>query len=197
MARDPNRRETIISGAIQLFLLRGYDGVTIDEICSFTNSAKGSFYHVFSSKEDLAVQLIDEVWHETQTRMAETFAKDTPPLTRIKDELTYSYTHTHILAGRSKQFTGCPIGTLSVSLAGKSSKIRKRINFALNHMRHFYVQAFTDAVENGDINSELEADQLADLLLVTIQGIGIISRCYNSQAKIRKLVNNIMPVFTG
>jgi TetR/AcrR family transcriptional repressor of nem operon len=196
MARDPNRRETIISGAIQFFLLRGYDGVTIDEICSFTNSAKGSFYHVFSSKEDLAVQLIDEVWHETQTRMAETFAKDKNPLTRIKDELTYSYTHTHILAGRSKQFTGCPIGTLSVSLAGKSSKIRKRINFALSHMRHFYVKAFTDAKENGDINSELEADQLADLLLVTIQGIGIISRCYNSQAKIRKLVNNIMLVFT-
>lgn len=196
MARDPNRRETIISGAIQLFLLRGYDGVTIDEICSFTNSAKGSFYHVFSSKEDLAVQLIDEVWHETQTRMAETFAKDKNPLTRIKDELTYSYTHTHILAGRSKQFTGCPIGTLSVSLAGKSSKIRKRINFALSHMRHFYVKAFTEAIDNGDINSDLEADQLADLLLVTIQGIGIISRCYNSQAKIRKLVNNIMLVFT-
>ena len=196
MARDPNRRETIISGAIQLFLLHGYDGVTIDEICAFTNSAKGSFYHVFSSKEDLALQLIDEVWHETQTRMAETFAKEKNPLTRIKDELTYSYTHTHILAGRSKQFTGCPIGTLSVTLAGKSSKIRKRINFALNHMRHFYVRAFTDAIEKGDIKSELEADQLADLLLVTIQGIGIISRCYNSQAKIRKLVNNIMLAFT-
>lgn len=196
MARDPNRRQTIISGATQLFLLHGYDAVTIDEICAFTHSAKGSFYHVFSSKEDLAVQLIDEVWHETQVRMTETFSKEKTPLTRIKDELIHTYSRSHILEGRSKQFTGCPIGTLSVTLAGKSEKIRKRINFAMNHMRHFYVKAFTQALESGDLHSDLDAKQLADLLLATIQGIGIVSRCYNSPIKIRKMVNNIMLAFS-
>lgn len=63
-------------------------------------------------------------------------------------------------------------------------------------MRHFYVLAFTEAIDNEDIHSDLDASQLADLLLVTIQGIGIVSRCYNSQVKIRKLVNNIMQAFT-
>lgn len=197
MARDPDRRHTIISGAGQLFLMKGYDGVSVDEICKLTNSAKGSFYHFFSSKEDLAVQLVDELWRETEVRMEATFSEDKVPLERIRDELTYTYKHAYILKNRSRQYTGCPMGTLSVTFAGKSDKIRKRINFALNHMRHFYIGAFDEAIKEGDISPYLNAAQMADLLFVTIQGIGIASRSYNSQAKIRKLVNNIMPMFTA
>lgn len=201
MPRDPNRRQNIISGASQLFLAQGYDGVTVDEICKITNSAKGSFYHFFQSKEELAIQLVDEVWHQTQARMQSTFSMEKEPLERIRDELEYTYRQTPILnkgePRRTRQITGCPIGTLSDSLGRKSEKIRKRINFAYNHMRHFYLTAFAQALDNGDIDSELDASQLADLLLVTIQGIGIIGRNSNNQAKIRKLVKNIMQSFTG
>ena len=197
MARDPNRRQTIITGATRLFLLNGYDGVTVDEICSQTNSAKGSFYHFFRSKEDLAVQLVDDIWHQTELRMEETFAADKSPLQSIREELVFTYTQSHTMKGRARHLTGSPIGTLSVSMAGKSEKIRKRINFAFTHMRHFYLTAFTEALDNGEIDSTCDANQLADLLLVTIQGIGIIGRSTNSPVKVKKLVNNIMSTFTG
>ena len=197
MARDPNRRQTIITGATRLFLLNGYDGVTVDEICSQTNSAKGSFYHFFRSKEDLAVQLVDDIWHQTELRMEETFAADKSPLQSIREELVFTYTQSHTMKGRARHLTGSPIGTLSVSMAGKSEKIRKRINFAFTHMRHFYLTAFTKALDNGEIDSTCDANQLADLLLVTIQGIGIIGRSTNSPVKVKKLVNNIMSTFTG
>lgn len=197
MARDPHRRQTIISGASKLFLLHGYDGVTVDEICSQTNSAKGSFYHFFRSKEDLGVQVVDEVWHQTELRMEETFASGKRPLDSIQQELILTYTHAHTMKGRARHITGSPIGTLSVTMAGKSEKIRKRINFAFTHMRHFYHTAFTEALDNGEVDSPLDANQLADLLLVTIQGIGIIGRSSNSPAKVKKLVNNIMSTFVG
>ena len=197
MARDPHRRQTIISGTSKLFLLHGYDGVTVDEICSQTNSSKGSFYHFFRSKEDLGVQVVDEVWHQTELRMEETFASGKRPLDSIQQELILTYTHAHTMKGRARHVTGSPIGTLSVTMAGKSEKIRKRINFAFTHMRHFYHTAFTEALDNGEVDSPLDANQLADLLLVTIQGIGIIGRCSNSPAKVKKLVNNIMSTFVG
>ncbi len=197
MPRDTDRRNTIISGASQLFLLHGYDGVTVDEICALTNSAKGSFYHFFQSKEDLAIQLVDEVWRQTESRMEETFAADKPPLDRIRDELTYIYSDAYILQNRSRQYTGCPIGTLSVTFSDKSPKIRKRVNFALNHIRHFYIQAFVDAQEAGAVSSDQNPAQLADLLFVTVQGVGIVSRSYNSQAKIKRLVDSIMPLFSA
>lgn len=195
MARDPNRRITIISGATQLFLSQGYAAVTIDEICALTNSAKGSFYHFFSSKEDMAIQLVDEVWHEMEIRMQGTFSKDKEPLIRIRDELTETCAHTAILQRKSKQFSGCPIGSLSVMLSGTSDKIRKRINFALNHMRHFYHQAFKDALENGNITSDQDANQLADLMLVIVQGVGIVGRSYNKKVNTQKLVYNIIQIF--
>ncbi len=195
MARDPNRRHTIIDGASQLFLRHGYDGVTVDEICTQTHSSKGSFYHFFSSKEDLAIQLIDDTWDATQESLADTFSADKSPMDRIRDELVHAYSRSHTMDGRSRHMTGSPIGTLSVTFGNKSEKIRKRINFAFNHMRHTYRLTFTEAISKGDLDGSRSAAELADLLLVTIQGIGIIGRATNSRAKTRRLVDNLMSAF--
>jgi hypothetical protein len=46
-------RERIIQSAWPLFELKGFDNVTVDEIVAAANSSKGSFYHYFSSKDDL------------------------------------------------------------------------------------------------------------------------------------------------
>ena len=91
--------------------------------------------------------------------------------------------------------TGCPIGSLSQSLGYKSDKIRRRINFAFNHMRHFYLVAFTEAYERGEVSED--PAKLADLMLTTVQGVGVISRSTNSTQRVKKLVNNIMPILTG
>lgn len=189
MPRDPNRRQTIIDGASQLFLLEGYDGVTVDKICAHTNSAKGSFYHFFESKEDLAVQLINDVWRRTEERMQETFSEEKPPLKRIRDELNYCYEGDFTVLGTAKYLTGCPIGTLSLSLGNKSDRIRRRVNFAFNHMRHYYLTTFSEAVERGDIGGDPAS--MADLMLVTIQGLGVMGRSTNSPAKVKQLVKAI------
>ena len=60
MSLQSNTRERIIDVAKQRFHARGYADVGIKEICDNANIQKGSFYHFFSSKEDLALVVIDE-----------------------------------------------------------------------------------------------------------------------------------------
>ena len=59
--RDLNRRErskALTTAALHLFLERGIDGVTIDDITQATGVAKGTFYRYFADKSALVDALI-------------------------------------------------------------------------------------------------------------------------------------------
>jgi AcrR family transcriptional regulator len=53
------RREEILRVSHGLFLQRGYDRVSVNEIISAVGIAKGTFYHHFSSKDALLEELIE------------------------------------------------------------------------------------------------------------------------------------------
>ncbi len=66
--RDTNRRERIkvlTSAALRLFLDRGIDGVTIDDITQAAGVAKGTFYRYFHDKG----ALVDALIGPTRTEM--------------------------------------------------------------------------------------------------------------------------------
>lgn len=52
-------RQRILETAWGLFLEKGYDNTTVDEIIKACGISKGGFYHHFSSKEDLLIYLSD------------------------------------------------------------------------------------------------------------------------------------------
>lgn len=62
--RDTNRREKtqqLMDAALKLFLERGIEGTTIDDITKAAGTAKGSFYRYFSSKAALVGALFEPV----------------------------------------------------------------------------------------------------------------------------------------
>ena len=62
----------IVSAAWKLFYQYGYSNTTIDDIVEESNTSKGSFYHYFSSKDDLMGSLsylFDEKYEELQGTM--------------------------------------------------------------------------------------------------------------------------------
>ena len=72
--RDRNRHErTLVLGqtALALFLVRGLEGVTIDEICDAASVAKGSFYRYFEDKAALVDALVVPVETAVVTALAQ------------------------------------------------------------------------------------------------------------------------------
>ena len=67
-------KKKIVSAAWRLFYEQGYNGTTIDDIVSESGTSKGSFYHYFSSKDDLLsslAYLFDEKYEELEEVMTE------------------------------------------------------------------------------------------------------------------------------
>ena len=64
---DRNTKGKIVSEAWQLFYQQGYDDTTVDEIVEASGTSRGSFYHYFTSKDDLLTSLsylFDEKYEE-------------------------------------------------------------------------------------------------------------------------------------
>lgn len=180
-------RTRILRSADRLFSEHGYDVVTVDQICADSNSAKGSFYHFFRSKEDLAVQLLDDVWQGIVKAMDKTFAPDRAPLVQIRDELHRVYSSARSTRERSGLVTGCPMAFLAMTLGARSEKIRKRTTFFYNHMRQFYVSAFEQAQASGSMKRDRSPDELADAMLALVQGLHLLGRTFNSPTRVRRM----------
>ena len=58
------RRSEILSQALALFLSRGYDNVSLNDIIADAGISKGVFYHYFLSKEALLAALADQFAHQ-------------------------------------------------------------------------------------------------------------------------------------
>jgi len=55
------RRQEILQAAMGLFLVRGYDGTSVNDILEATGLSKGAFYHHFESKTDVLEALVDRM----------------------------------------------------------------------------------------------------------------------------------------
>ncbi len=54
-------KEHILARATELFMEKGYGATTVNEILLASDIAKGTFYHHFSSKEDLLSEVADRI----------------------------------------------------------------------------------------------------------------------------------------
>jgi len=91
--RDRNRRArvaSLASAALELFLVQGIEGTSIDDITKKAGTAKGSFYRYFSGKEALVEALIapiSEGFAVAFSRCGEALSQARSP-----EEMTEAYT---------------------------------------------------------------------------------------------------------
>lgn len=69
-----NTKGKIVSAAWKLFYEQGYDNTTVDDIVFESETSKGSFYHYFTSKDDLLSSLsylFDEKYEELSDNLTD------------------------------------------------------------------------------------------------------------------------------
>ena len=111
MAKQPHHESKIrlLNGALNVIRTQGYAATTVDDICQAAGVTKGSFFHHFKSKDDLALSAA-AYWGE----MTEEFFAAAPyhhskdPLERL---LGYVDFRGDILRGDLPDYT-CLLGTL-------------------------------------------------------------------------------------
>jgi TetR/AcrR family transcriptional repressor of nem operon len=99
----------LLDAAMLVIRTRGYAGTTVDDICRAAGVTKGSFFHHFKSKDELAVATVDHFSTMADGLFATApYHRHEDPLDRL---LGYVDFRAEILTGRLPEFT-CLLGTL-------------------------------------------------------------------------------------
>lgn len=102
-------KSKLLDAALHVIRVKGYTATTVDDICGQAGVTKGSFFHHFKSKEDLALHAIGHFSTMAEGLFAgAAFTAATDPLERL---LGYVDFRGAILEGELPEYT-CLLGTL-------------------------------------------------------------------------------------
>jgi TetR/AcrR family transcriptional repressor of nem operon len=167
-------RDRIVRSAARLFLTRSYQSVGIVDLCTAADVRKGSFYHFFPSKADLAKAVVDLHAGELERRLAE--GDDGGPVARL---LAVADAVTGIQTGFEKRFgriVGCPFGNLAAELSTTDDELREHVAGVFARWEDQLARACRDAAAAGVLRDEVEPDRLAHLILAQIQGLILLAK---------------------
>jgi AcrR family transcriptional regulator len=114
-------REKIIQAAMELFWLKGYNSTSIADLLSRTQLNSGSLYHVFPSKQDVLIGVLEAYRDGIETMLLEpSWGQVEDPIEKIF-ALLQSY---RTMIVESDCTYGCPIGSLALELHEPDPKVR-------------------------------------------------------------------------
>lgn len=108
-AYHPDSRTRLLDAALRIVREKGYTAATVDDICTAADLTKGSFFHHFKSKEDLAIAAADHFAAMAEALFASaSYRRAADPLDRV---LGYIEFRRSILRGDLARCT-CLLGTM-------------------------------------------------------------------------------------
>src|SRR5690242_3378550 len=119
MGRTSDARERLVAAATELFSERAYGAVGIAEIASRAGVQKGSFYYFFSSKEALALAVIDQHWAWQRGQWEQVLKSEGTALEHLRG----IFDATTRMQARALQGTGSVTGCMFGNLALEVSSI--------------------------------------------------------------------------
>jgi TetR/AcrR family transcriptional regulator, transcriptional repressor for nem operon len=182
MPRTSDARERIVRSAARLFLERSYHAVGVEELCAAADVRKGSFYHYFSSKSELAKAVVDLHADAFQTCLA-SIGGATPAqkLHAIPDAIGAIQTALEAQFGRA---VGCPFGNLAAELSTTDEDLRLHLATRIAAMEHQLAAACRQAAALGTLRAGTDPDQLAHALLAQYQGTILLAKLNDSGVSI-------------
>lgn len=164
--------------AMQMIWENSYGSVSVDDICRTAGVKKGSFYHFFPSKAELAVAALEADWQRKRPVLDECFSPQTPPLERIESFLEGAFAAQKEKSAVCGKVCGCPTITLAAEISTQDEKIRVKTVEIMDRYVRYLESAIADAMRDGTLEVGMSPRDIALQIYSYFQGILI-------QAKVR------------
>jgi AcrR family transcriptional regulator len=169
--RRPPREEVrrrVLAAATEVFLERGFQGASVEEIAAAAGFSKGAVYSNFEDKDALFLALADEefAWRLDQLRAA---LEDAPDAPRVGAEV----------AGRSMMRALAAHQDLHVLFsefrvhADRSPATRRRFAERRREVRRTLAETVAAYAERAGVELALPPDHIATLLLALTNGLAL------------------------
>lgn len=186
MDRLSTRNRLVIS-ASTLFWARTYYSTGVDELCAHADAGKGSFYHFFPSKVELAAAAIEARWVALRTTIFEPIANTDPPgLDRVR-RLVEALADQQDIAEQTHQVVlGSPFGIIGQETAHREDRLRSAVQTVFAEQRGFVKWWIDEAVAAGEAPPG-DTQARASRVLALLEGGLLVAKVANQVAIFRSV----------
>lgn len=178
-------KQRLIDAGLRMLLEQGYNSLGIQALLTATEIPKGSFYHHFKDKEDFALKVIDAYITEVHAGLDACLQdQGRPPLARVRHffELTQQ-------KYREEGYMGCLMGGLGQELSGVSEVFRRKIEWCFSSIAERMAVCLDEAQQRGEIPTNCDVRQMADLLVDCWEGAALRSRLRRNPASLNAMLD--------
>jgi len=172
-------KSALLDAALLVFRAKGYTATRVEDICEAAELTKGSFFHHFRSKEELAI-VAAEHWISvtSPTFLSAKYRTLSDPLERL---LAYIDFRKALLKGSLPEFT-CFAGTIIQEVYETHPAVRDACEKSITGHAATLVADIDEAMRLYSVDRTFSAESLALYTQAVIQGAFILAKAKQGPA---------------
>jgi TetR/AcrR family transcriptional regulator, transcriptional repressor for nem operon len=179
MAETQHQSKTrFLDAALHVFRVKGYSATRIEDVCETAGLTKGSFFHHFKTKEDLALATVEHFGMLADTIFNGPFRAESDPVERL---LGYVDFRIAMLQGELPEIT-CLAGTIVQEAYDTQPRIREACARCIGDHAAGVAQLIRDAMQHLELRAEWSAESLGLHTQAVLQGAFILAKAQGSTA---------------
>ncbi len=170
----------------ELISASNYGSVSVDDICAKAGVNKGSFYHFFVSKAELAVEALEDYWRQNRGKLDTIFSSQISPLERIATFCDAIYESQKEKMEKTGKVCGCPYGSIASEQSTLEESIRQKSTELFGRIIKYFEDTLHDAIREKVI-APTDVSALASDIHALIEGVLLQAKVQNKLELVRQL----------
>ena len=182
MSKGEQTRERVLAQAAEVFNQRGFFGASLSDLMQATGLQKGGIYNHFESKEALALEAFDYALARIEQCLREALANKPAARDRLLamvDVMQNNIENPPVPGG-------CPILNTAIESDDAHPVLRDRARHAMDQWRATIGRIIAKGINKGELRPEIDADEVASLIIATLEGGIMLSKLYNDPVHVRR-----------
>jgi len=142
-------RDRLVEIAIEMIWKNSYSSVSVDDLCKAADIRKGSFYHYFKSKAELAIAAMEQHYQKAKVDFDDVFSPTHTPLERFERYATLRLNTQKQIFSNYGHVCGCPFTSIDSEMASQDDLIRETADKLSRRHQRYYESTLRDMVAEG------------------------------------------------
>lgn len=171
-----SHKEELFNATFRLFILHGYDGVSLGDIEKATGMSRGAIFHYADSKLDLFRQVVEQYVLDRQSIDTKIHVGKDPTLREFIDAYIdgakRTMTELMMLMGERVTLAECSRAYLSIiqQIAVLLPDLSERQQQSITREQQVWHQVISRAVERGEVRSDIDTELMAQTFISLFYG---------------------------
>ncbi len=181
-------KAALLDAALAVFRAKGYTATRVEDICEAAELTKGSFFHHFKSKEELAIAAAEHWIHVTSPTFLSAKYRTLPdPLDRLLAYIDFRKT---LLTGTLAEFT-CFAGTMIQEVYETHPSVRDACEKSISGHAETLEADIEEAMRLYRVNGSISAASLALYTQAVLQGAFILAKAKQGPAAAADCIDHL------